>query len=249
MGDNDYLTFFDECLKHNMTIEKYMPVKDQIFKIFDHFYRINGFEELDKNNGRLVNPPWIKDFLKLFDRIMKENKLDHLDEYIDFILNIEGIYLYFPQMLSTVIFKDESIYNKKYVGNYQFFMNSIAHNSLFFEEIMSYQNDTKIVDLMKIYVKNFREGFDINDDDISTYDRYKRYFYWEIGQQVVAEAYLYDSDLNAVDAFLHDIIHNYESLNEYLKLNNLLTCQARTYRMKNLKELLQVYGTNKITIK
>ena len=37
MTNNDYVKFFNECLNHNMTIKKYIPVQDKIFKIIDFY--------------------------------------------------------------------------------------------------------------------------------------------------------------------------------------------------------------------
>lgn len=255
MSDREYMTFFHECLEHhNITNDKYLPVKDYLFKIIDYFYYKGGFEDTSKGEWDLVYPDWVSDLLTVFDKIMEENKYDHLDEYINFILNLDHIYLSFPGMLATILFKDQLIPNLKRVGKFNHFMNTLCFDSIFFEDIDNFKSDTKIVQILKLYAKYYNEYMRLINrpyyaDDLDKYNFDKRAFYFNMGELAAAETYLYDIDIKGLDAFLHDLIYNYEATKEYLILNGLYKEIPYVYEIDHLKEMLENYGSQDINIK
>ena len=80
MTNKDYIKFFDGCLQHKMTIKKYIPVQEYLFRIIAFI----NTKPLIKNNED-VKVEYCKTILAAFTEIMKNNGFQYLDEYIDFL--------------------------------------------------------------------------------------------------------------------------------------------------------------------
>lgn len=244
--DDDYLAYFYNCLKNINTIEKYEPVKAYLFTIFDRYY---SFQLRDKQvyQGKIKDPKYAIEFcktvLKLFNRILNENKLNNLSEYIDFVLYLDFFPHDIPPLLETLLFKEETDY-EQYFGDYQFYMNTFAHGSLGVKELVNYNSNLRIVQLLKSYVSNFYTSFSYYDIKPNTPEWERRAFYMEIGKFVVGCAYKTDVDLNKVDDFLYDLANNTVTLKERLMLNGLLYFDENDWynKVRNLKDVLANYS-------
>ena len=251
--DDDYLSYFNYCLKCINIIKKYEPVKEYLFLIFDHYYK---FQEKEKEVylGKFREPKYpikyCKSVLKVFDRIIDENKFDNLNEYVKFISLLDFIPDSVPPLLETAIFKEKADF-ESYYGNYQFYMNTFAHGSLFLTDFENYNSDLRLVQILKSYYRNFYSRYRYCNPEPNTPEWDRRGFYIEIGQFVVGCAYANDVDLNKMDDFLYDLAINTETLRERLTFNGLLYYDDNDWytKIRNLDVVLNNYSKQNIAIK
>ena len=109
---DDYNKLFDNCAKDKMVMEKYQPVKDQIIRICKHYIAKKEFKNnvrVEVRNHKKYNKnkiDFIRDLLRLFNRVIKEKKYDNLDQIIDWLLaNPEVTYYYFLTFFKVLVFK------------------------------------------------------------------------------------------------------------------------------------------------
>ena len=102
MTDLDYRKIYCECYNKCLTYEKYLPVKDYLYKIMANFKEAMSYE-LD----------FTRDILHVFDLIMQENKFDNLDSYIDFLVNLHTPPYEVGDFLELFLFPEKKINDKE----------------------------------------------------------------------------------------------------------------------------------------
>ena len=242
MTNNDYVMFFNECLNHNMTIKKYIPVQDKIFKIID-FY---GMKFAYRNTSYQNKMHFAKGLLKTFNKILKENKYEDLDEYIDFLIFIEIYPSYFDDLLNVMVFKDKCP-NKNFDNYYTWYLFKIFD---FAEEkidmLDSFYGQSRIVNMIRIYFRYYENPY---DDSIPDYIATKRSDFESVALGVIADIYDTDLDLSILDTFFNDLVNDYENTMTFLSLNGLLRDYDSTYGIEYAYETLKQYDKQKRIIR
>ena len=127
MKNNDYIDFYDESLKGNIIFKKYLPVKNELIKIIN-FYDDKGVCEYSwyKDGIDLIKLDFIKRLLRLFNKIITNNKYDNLDDYVDFLIALDPWYEDYLSYLELFIFKENfNNYNEDY---YYSCFDRLCHN-------------------------------------------------------------------------------------------------------------------------
>ena len=242
MINKDYLRFFNECLNHNMTIKKYVPVQDKIFKIIDFCST-----KVDlKSTQDYKKVKFAKAILKTFSKILDKNRYENLDEYIDFLIYI-GIYQsYFADMLNVMVFKDESP-NSNRADYYLWYMLTIFSFAENKKDILEdFYGQSRIVSMIKMYYRYFEDPYLYTlPMDIAS----KRRDYEGIALGVIADIYDTDLDLSILDSFLNDLVNDYERVMTYLGLNGLLRNYEKTYGIEYAYETLKQFDKQKRIIR
>ena len=244
MTDMDYINFFNDCLNHNMTIKKYIPIKEYIFKIFDYFKSKDNFNRIDDDSKREFS----YNMLKLFDRIIDENKNEDLDEYIDFLIYINANCWSFIDLLNVIVFKEDS-YPKISIEEYYHYLSIIfdvviGHNNN--EMLEEFYGHSRFSKMTRLFMRNYKNPYDFRN---TNYEIAKRNSYYDIGVGVIGDIYNTDLDLASLELFLHDLVYDYENIMTYLELNGLLRDYESTYGIEHAYETLKEYDNKKKLLK
>ena len=73
MSNKEYIKFFNACLEHKMTIKKYIPVQEYLFRIMAFI----NTKPLIKNNEE-IKVEFCKTILGAFTIIMNRKNFDYL---------------------------------------------------------------------------------------------------------------------------------------------------------------------------
>ena len=197
MTDLDYRKMYCECFNKCLTYEKYLPVKDYLYKIIGSFKEAMSYE-LD----------FMRDVIHIFDLIMKENKYDNLNSYIDFLIKIHTPPYEVSDFLEIFLFPEEKIKNKEqYYISFQEFCHLL--NIRFDEEKF---NDFKLDKIAKIYHKYYQN---IPYLGINSESSYKLIYYEKYAPIVLGYFYLQNKPIEYLDNLLCNLVDNYDEL--YIK--------------------------------
>ncbi len=243
MKKNDYLLFFNDCLKDNFTIKKYLPFKEQIIKIFKYHYKNNDLQFLMKTIAKELIIEYVQHLLGVYRRIINEDKIENLDEYVDLLLSIDISYHIFPQALSVLVFKNMRSDNTEYYW-YLTFIYRICEGVLNNKnKIVNDDSNTRIISIMKTFLKYFQK------EDMKNINGNKRGSL-EVSIGMIAEFYLTDLDVSYLDNFLDNIVNDYDNTIAYLELNGFKIDWLDNYcKVNKARDVFEVYSDQKVMIK
>ena len=195
MTDLDYRKIYCECYNKCLTYEKYLPVKDYLYKIIGSFKEAMSYE-LD----------FTRDILHVFDLIMQENKYDNLDSYIDFLINIHTPPYEVGDFLELFLFKEEKFDNKEqyYIG-----FQELCHLINVYEFDKNKFKDFRLDGMVKTYQKyhNSLPFQGINNKNTSILIYFEKY-----APIIMGYFYLTDKPIEYLDSLFNKLIYNYDEL-------------------------------------
>ena len=241
MSNEEYLKFYNECLKHHMTIKKYIPVQEYLFNA------ITYYEKLRRNNPSMYKIDRSKDILRCFSVIMKYREYDNLNEYINFLNMLEPNYFAYTTCLKTIVLKEKGFenYNYKYTPRDYFysrwidFLCRLSLNTK--NDVLNFEGDSRFVNIMKIVAKN---GEEIpNGRSRKTYKETKMQNYCQFATNIITKLYPSDIGLQYLDSFLYYLFNEYDDMMIYLELNKLIEKENPTSPVYNLVKPLETLTT------
>ena len=194
MTDLDYHKLYCECFNKHLTYEKYMPVKDFLYRIVKNYKDAMG-NDLD----------FMKELIFVCDLIIKDNNYDNLDRYADFVINIHAPWFQVGEMLRVIMFPHLMIND----GNWYFeVFREMCHqvNLRFDGEKFG---DLRIEEIMRIYRK-YHES--IPYDGINGVNGNKIIYYEKFAPIIIGYFYESNYDVHYLDSFLSKFIDNYEDI-------------------------------------
>lgn len=216
----DYNKLFDNCAKDKMTIEKYQPVKDQIIRICKHYINNKEFKNsfcAVTSNHKKYNKykiDFIRDLLRLFARVMKENKYDNIDQIIDWLLaNPEVKHYYFITFFKVLVFKDN--YKLEHETFDTYWHNFDRMDYVFTRGLSVNTRALPIGKIIDLYMHYYRLT---PNHDPNIYDEWK-YVYMHLAPFVVAECYLKDYSVEFADEVLSYICYHEKDISDYIEMN------------------------------
>lgn len=249
MNNQDFITFIDECLNHNMTIKKYIPVQESIYKIVEYANTSKGYP-MSYINKRIMG----KDILGLFKNIVNEKKYDNLDEIVDFVLFLKPSNSFISRLIETIIFKFPFERISRIDYYYAFSCICVDARDIK-DEVINYNSNLRIVELIKKYLY-YLNLYIANGNikirpSILTFDVESQEFH-NIAIGVMADIYATDLDINILDKFLYSLYYDHENTMDYLDINGLLKKYGCDYGIKNSIEIIKLFSekeSNNILIK
>lgn len=242
MERTEYLRFYNECMNHNMIIERFIPVEDYIFKIFNHYK--NTWTFFDADDDRKIG--YSEELIKLFDRIMNENKYENLDEYINLLLYLDVAKWSFLTFLKILVYKDKTYpesENRFYYHHISRIIDNVIDKK---EHLWGFHGNSRFTKMIRIFM-NYYVNHHTNPD-YNAYVKEKRSIYYNIGVGVIADIYNTDLDLSLLEKFLHDLVYDYDNLVTYLELNGLVRDYDATYGIDYAYETLQKFDSDDKTL-
>ena len=218
MKDIDYHEFYKNCIHNNeVTIKKYLPVGNLITEVLFHYYNEGVFDRgcYTDNNINIEELYFIKDLLRLFSRIMKDKKYNYLNEYIDFLLNINIYYEDFVDYLELFVYKKVNGFDNSYY--YYFFsklLYSVRKNINYAKNI---DGESRVINIIKSYVNYYK---DPNEKDITSLEKDARDFYVAYAHKFIMRFYFSDDEIDNLNALLDSLFYNYDDIRTYLNENN-----------------------------
>ena len=207
-----YKKIYCECLNEALTDERYLPVKDYLYKIVKHYSESSLFK------GCLINPngsaidDFMSELLELFDYIMKENKDDKLDKYIDLLCNLDLVQWFeFAKVLSAIVFKEERFENKKNYYDFFFVLTRSTREELGKKIDLS----TRIAQILVIYKKYRDYLVNINIEGNFSW-------YFELyATLIAANFYKTNLEVEKFDQILAKFTYNISDIYEKYALNGI----------------------------
>ena len=217
---DDYNKLFDNCAKDKMVMEKYQPVKDQIIRICKHYIAKKEFKNncrYEVRNHKRYNKTkidFIRELLRLFNRIIKEKKYDNLDQIIDWLLaNPDVTYYYFLTFFKVLVFKDDYKLDHDY---FDIYWNNIDRMDYVFTRRTSINTEKipigKIIHLYRHYYQ-LTPGHEPN-----IYEEW-RYVYMHLSPYVVGECYLKDYSPELAEEVFAYICYHEKDICDYIEMN------------------------------
>ena len=217
---DDYNKLFDNCAKDKFALDKYQPVKDKIIKICKHYIDKKEF----KNNVRWVSRnhkkynqnkiDFIRDLLRLFNRVIKEKKYDNLDQIIDWLLaNPDVTYYYFLTFFKVLVFKDDYIPTHDYFDRYCHCIDRMCY--VFTRKTCVNTEEILIGKIIKLYIHYYHLT---PQTDPNHFEDWK-YVYSQLASFVVAECYLKDYSVELADEVLSYICYHQKDISDYIEMN------------------------------
>lgn len=239
MKDIDYLTFVEECFKHNMIIEELIPVQEEIFKIIDYEMIANGYP-LSNISKCIVG----ESVYKLFKKIVDDKKLDNLSEVVDFVLLLKPSNSFVNDFIETIIYKFP-FKNMTRVDYYFIFTAMCVEARESIDEVINYNSKLRIIEIIKKYLYYLNlyiaKGNVKKRPSILSFDQESKEFH-NIAVGVMADVYATDLDINILDKFLNSLFYDHDNTMEYLNLNGLLREYTIDYGINNSIEILKLYN-------
>ena len=235
MSNKEYIKFFDACLEHKMTIKKYIPVQEYLFRIINF---INTKPLIKNNEG--VKVEFCKTILAAFTIIMKEKNYRYLDEYINFLESVNFELTEYASSLLTILYGKEAWKAEEFHGDYIYtsHMRKIckyAVNNR--DKVMLLNGSSRFINMMKIYANYGMPlpefGRRVTPTEIKSLD------YYNIGYSIIEKLYLSDIDLQYLDTFLHDLSNDFIRMMSYLEFNSLLSTSRTSKNVLYLNNPLE----------
>lgn len=252
---DDYNKLFDNCSKNKMAIEKYQPVKDQIIRICNHYIlnkefikhygRISNYKGKQYNRGKI---DFVRDLLKVFNRIIKEKKYDNLDEYIDLLIgNDEVRYYNLPDWLTVLVFKNDYIVENEYFDNYYHRIDKMCE--MYSKKDAKIYGHIPIAEMFRLYRKYDILAREIRRLDVLHYGDWQ-FVYFHLAPYIIAEYYLNDYDVNTLEPLLSYVLNNQKLLIDYINMNyDEFYASDRETKITLAKALINNVTSQKIIIK
>jgi hypothetical protein len=235
MSNKEYIKFFNACLEHKMTIKKYIPVQEYLFRIMAFI----NTKPLIKNNEE-VKVEFCKTILGAFTIIMNRKNFNYLDEYINFLETVNFEFTEYSSSLLTIVFGKNAFENPEFNVDYIYnaHMRKIckyAVNNR--DKVMLLDGESRFINMMKIYAKYGMPlpefGRRVTPTEIKSLD------YYNIGYSIIEKLYLSDIDLQYLDTFLNDLSNDFIRMMSYLEFNDLLSTSRTSKNVKYLNNPLE----------
>lgn len=261
---------FDNCANNEMNLEKYQPVKKQFIRICKYFIDNEEFKHYGINhkfNGKTYNYfcgkiEFMRELLEFFDRIVKENRYENLDKYIELLLNSsETHHSDIVRSLKVMIYKDDYVRKTPWDGYYRIVQLLCGLFSEFEEPITkSYKlkddviGNTKIAQFLRVYRKYLRRAKRIEYKAKEYYTYYDDPYHWQlvymkIAPYALADCYLHDYSVECLDEVLSDIYANQYQLWDYINMNYEKYEDNYEYKEEIAKALVDNIVNQKVAIR
>ena len=247
---DDYNKLFDNCAKDKFALDKYQPVKDQIIRICKHYIANKEFKNCyralssnhKKYNGYKID--FIRDLLRLFNRVIKEKKYDNLDQIIDWLLaNPEVTHYYFITFFKILVFKDNYELEHEYFDRY---LNNIDRMSYVFTRGTSINTmEIPIGKIIQLYGHYYRLT---PDHEPNVYDDWK-YIYMHLAPVVVGECYLKDYSPELADEVLSYICYHEKDISDYIEMNYDNYSDSDDYKKQIVRLIIDNIKDSKVKAK
>ena len=198
-----YKEIYCECLNRKLTIEKYLPVKDYLYKIMEFYSN----SEVNNSIDQFVN-----DVLSVFDKIINENAFDKLDNYIDYLFKLHTPWYEFSDSLKLIIFKDKYYIKKRYYYEYFKDITELV-NQRYDSDIKEDNRFAKLIGIYHQYHEIIIDRFNGNDALIKYYEKY--------ASLIIANFYLKDLDVTILDKVLERFTNNLPDIYTKYALNGI----------------------------
>ena len=208
-----YVEFMNNYLSNNEEINKH------IHNVAEYYFSILVFTKNDPQAENVID--FMNNLKTIFLEIEKENKLDNLDNYIDFILQVHTPWYLFADLLRMIIFKDQKNINKHYY--YETFKELCHLVNLRFDEKV--KMDIRIAKIMAIYRK-YHES--IPYEGVRSRGAELRIYYEKYASLIAANFYLSNYDISVLDKILAYFTSNISDIYEKYALNGI--CDLAHFR-------------------
>ena len=185
-----YEKIYNDCMNRCLSITKYEPVKEYLYRILD-YYTNQGIFDNSIALSKTIPASFTKQLIDTFDILISHDAIDNLDDIITFIFETKHSWPHFFSYLLAIKLKND-IPNK---NDYYSAINNIVW-SLKTVDLSIFNTNLRILDIVKIYAKYYKNSYEKN---ISEDEKRDRNYYCIVGTMICANFYLTDLDLYYLD--------------------------------------------------
>ena len=188
-----YEKIYNDCINKCLSIPKYEPVKEYLYRIID-YYTNQGIFNNSIAIPKTIPASFTKQLIDTFDILISHNAIDNLDEIITFIFEINHSWPHFFPYLLAFKLKNDLPNKKDYYSAINTFVWSLKTVNL-----SKINTNLRILDIAKIYAKYYQNSYEPN---IGGEEVINREYYCTVGTMICANFYLTDLDIDYLDYIL-----------------------------------------------
>ena len=198
-----YRKLYDDCYYDRMNDMDYNCVKKYLHKIVKHYYlKIKGVYFEPEINS-------FKPILDCFDKLIKENNYNNLEENIDFMFTINKFSVNFAPQLYTLM-SPHKVYEESN-SNYFNIINDFfwIYETTYRDRICRIKSNSRMQEILNCYMKYSR----------SIPDTFGMREINNVSSRIGAIFYLTDKDINELDKIYTYLFDNFETIKNSFALN------------------------------
>ena len=194
-----YEKIYNDCMNKSLTIPKYEPVKEYLYRILD-YYTNKGIFNYSFGMPKTIPASFTKQLIDTFDVLISHDAIDNLNEIITFIFETKLSWTRFFSFLLAIKLKNDMPDRKEYYS---------AINDLIWSlrtvDLTHFDTNIRIENIVKIYAKYYKNSYEPN---ISEDEKANREYYSIVGTILCANFYLTDLDLDYLDLLFSKVSLN-----------------------------------------
>ena len=187
-----YEKIYNDCMNKNLTIPKYIPVREYLYRIVD-YYTKQGIFNYSFGLPKTIPASFTMELIKTFDLLIEKNKYNDLDDVITFIMETGHFWNHLCPYLKAIQLKTDIDDKKSYystINDLVYSLKTVEENRL--------DTNIRIEQIIKVFAKHYQANTDSNHETK----------FGLTGPIVCANFYLTNLDVSLLDNLFSNIYLN-----------------------------------------